>query len=474
VRAIRWRGWCALASASAVLYACRSIPPEPLAPERSAAALTARTLADPGLRDFLEANLGRATEPWPAQRWDLTGLTLAALYYQPGLDVSRAVWAGVDASIETAAGLPNPALSIAPEFTSNAAKGVNPWLASIHLDWMIETAGKREHRIRRARALSTAQRYVLAGEVWRVRSNLRNALLDLAAARARLAELSDEVTAQQELVALLEQRVTAGAASAAELSLPRLALIQSAADRADVRRQELVALARLAEEVGVPSRALEEVEIDFPLEEEGADLLDLPAEEAQRRALYARSDVLAALARYAASEDALRLELARQYPDLHVGSGYQFDQGQNKWAIGATIELPVLNRNHGPIAEAEAARAEAAARFVALQAAVLAEIERALANRRGAGEQVARLESLVGERRDALERAQSGLALGAFDRLSVVAAQVELARGRIALVDARVALQRALGDLDTAVQGRLVGAEAIERSERPLPGSGPS
>lgn len=461
---------CALLAGVVVVAGCRSIPPAPLAPERSAAALEARSLADPGLRAFVEANLEPPPPVWPPPRWDLSALTLAALYFQPSLDVSRAQWAGVAAGVETAAGRPNPAITLAPEFSSNPEKGLSPWLMTVHLDWTIETAGKRGHRIDRARALSAAERYVVAGEAWRVRGEVRAALVDLAAARARAAGLAEEVSAQQALVSLLEARVRAGAASLADLTQPRLTEIQATADHADAERQALDGLARLAAAVGVPSRALEEVELDFSLEAEGAPLLALDEGEAKRAALVGRSDLLAELARYAAAEAALKLELARQYPDIVMGSGYQLDQGQNKWAIGATVELPVLNRNEGPIAEAEAARQQAAAQFVALQAGVLAQVERAVANRRGASQQVSRLDALVAERSAQLERARSGLALGAFDRPSVVSAQAELARGRVALVDARAQLQRALGDLEAAVQGPLVAPEAVERSQRPLPG----
>lgn len=461
---------CALLGAGVLMAGCRHVPPAPLAPEQSAADLLARTLDDPGLRAFAEANLEPPPPTWPPPRWDLRALTLAALYFQPSLDVSRAQWAGVAAGVETAAGRPNPALTLAPEFSSNPDKGVSPWLATVHLDWTIETAGKRGHRIDRARALAAAERYRVAEDAWRVRTEVRAALVDLAAARARAADLGEEVAAQQALVSLIETRVRAGAASLADLTQPRLASIQATADHADAERQALDALARLAAALGVPTRALEGVELDFSLESAGTPLLDLDENDAKRAALVGRSDLLAELARYAAAEAALKLELARQYPDLVLGSGYQLDQGQNKWAIGVTLELPVLNRNEGPIAEAEAARRQAAARFVALQASVLAQIERAVANRRGASEQVSRLVALVAESASELERARSGLALGAFGRPRVVSAQVELARGRVALVDARAQLQRALGDLEAAVQGPLIPPGAVEPSPRPLPG----
>jgi len=47
----------------------------------------------------------------------------------------------------------------------------------------------------------------------------------------------------------------------------------------------------------------------------------------RRQALQGRADVLAALSDYAASESALQLEVAKQYPDVHLNTGYEYDQG---------------------------------------------------------------------------------------------------------------------------------------------------
>src|SRR5206468_88698 len=99
---------------------------------------------------------------------------------------------------------------------------------------------------------------------------------------------------------------------------------------------------------------------------------------AQRIGLINRLDVRRGLADYAAAEAELRLEIAKQYPDVHIGPGYQFDQGQNKYAIGVTVELPVFNQNKGPIAEALAHRRQAAAEFVRVQAQAIGQIELAL------------------------------------------------------------------------------------------------
>lgn len=49
-----------------------------------------RTLADPALKRFIEANLKRRLEPWPPESWDLPKLTLAAHYFRTSADKSAA------------------------------------------------------------------------------------------------------------------------------------------------------------------------------------------------------------------------------------------------------------------------------------------------------------------------------------------------------------------------------------------------
>ena len=103
----------------------------------------------------------------------------------------------------------------------------------------------------------------------------------------------------------------------------------------------------------------------------------------------------------------MKLEIAKQYPDAHLGTGYQFDQGENKWALGLSVEIPVLNRNQGPIAETEAKRGEAAARVLALQARIVGEVDRCDSCARGAGDRGTRDRATRAARRRAGSRHRS-------------------------------------------------------------------
>ena len=438
--------------ALALLTGCARFQPQPLSPETSAAGLEGRSLGDLDLKAFLEASSGRELKAWPAKQWDFEMLTLAAFYYQPSLSVARAAWDDAQAGIQTAGARPNPSLSYTPQYVFNP-EGAPPWLHTLSLDVPIETAGKRGARVEQAKQLSESARLNIAATAWQVRAQLRVGVIDYVAAQRREALLRQEVELQQQVVAALEQKRDAGAVAPAEILPSRLLLQKSLLDLSDAERQQAEARARVAEAIGVPLGALNGVEVvyDLAVLPAGPDRLTSP--EVRRQALTGRADVLAALADYAASEAALRLEIAKQYPDIHLSTGYEYDQGQNKWAfLGLGVELPLLNRNEGPIAQAEARRKQAAARFEAVQAKAIAEIDRALAVYEAARKSRTSAEALLQAQRKQQESVEQQLQAGAAERLDVLAAQVDLAASRLMLADTETTLHQGLGELEDAVQ----------------------
>lgn len=444
---------------------CITYQSEPLASERTLESLDARSLNDPALHAFVSANLPRDYPEWPPKEWDLPALTLVAFYFHPVLDVARAQWGVAAAGKKTAAGRPNPTVSLQPGYNLNAAAGVTPWIPGLTFDWPIETAGKRGKRISHAEHLAAAARLNLLTAAWQVRANLRAALLDHSAAARRAALLQDRFIAEQQFVTLLEQRFAAGAIARLEITPAQLALIKTATDLAEAKRQRDESKARVAEALGLPVRAIADAGFRF-------DLGDAPAVkeglyvEVRRQALLGRADLLAALAEYAATESSLQLEIARQYPDIHFNPGYQWDQGESKWTLGVSLELPVLNHNRGPIAAAQAKRTEAAGKFVALQAKVIAEIDRALASRAAVQEQLRQGETLRDTHHKQVEAMQAAFNVGGADRLELQSALIEAAASELARLDAQVKAQQALGQLEDALQQPFAALAVIERSPR--------
>lgn len=444
--------------------------PKPLAAAGVAAGFESRSLADPGLRAFLETN--RVAGEWPRSTWELETLTLAAFYFSPDLDVARAQWGTAQAGSRTAGQRPNPTVTASPQYDTTTLTP-SPWVAAINLDIPIETAGKRGFRLAQARHLSDAARLNIASTAWQVRGKLRRALVDFYAASEQEKLLAAQQAAQGQQVTLLEAQFAAGAISSAEVTRERIALDTIRLAAHDAQRQQAESRVALAEAIGVPVGALDGVQISFAGLDRVPPGMDVPT--ARREALLNRADVLAALSEYAASEAALQLELAKQYPDIHLNPGYEFDQGDNKWGVGLSVELPVLNQNQGPIAEAEARRAENAARFNALQARVVAEIERGVAAYDASLKKSVTANALMAHLEEQERVLRGRFEAGEVARSEVIAGLVELGSARIARAEALAKAHQALAQLEEALQSAvLLPTDALHLSQDPKASRSPS
>ena len=429
---------------------CATFRPQPISPAQTALTFESRRLDDVKLKEFLEKNLHCEVTPWPPGSFDFTMLTLVAFYYHPDLDVARAQWGAAQAGVITAGQRPNPSIGFLPQYNVNAVSGVSPWILDFTFDIPIETAGKRGYRIAQAKYLSEAARLNIATVAWQIRSRLRVSLLNLYAADQSEVLLKRQLAVQEDLVEQMERRLAVGEVSQPDVTLTRLFLDQIRLSLSESRKHSAEARSQTASALGLAADAIKRIEISFSFLEKPPQ--ELFPEDLRRQALLNRPDILSSLAAYAVSESALKLQIAKQYPDLHLGPGYEFDQGENKWGIGVSLTLPVFNRNQGPIAEAEAHRKEAGALFMSLQAQVIAEIERALAGYEGAIRKLEEADSLVSDKERQLQSAQAMFNVGEADRLTFLGARLELLSSRLSRLEALVQAQQSLGLLEDALQ----------------------
>jgi outer membrane protein TolC len=126
-----------------------------------------------------------------------------------------------------------------------------------------------------------------------------------------------------------------------------------------------------------------------------ATLVPLGADSLGALALTRRPEMGRVLANYAAAEAELRLEVARQYPDLELGPGFIWDQGVHRWTLALALPNLLGFRNRAAITQAEAARAAAGARVVETQEGLLAEVDAALSRCLGAALERAAADSQV-------------------------------------------------------------------------------
>jgi outer membrane protein TolC len=235
-----------------------------------------------------------------------------------------------------------------------------------------------------------------------------------------------------------------------------LAQIELAKNHLAIRNGEgqvAEARAALAASIGISAAGLEGFDFAWADLDSPPSAESLSPDEIRRDATVNRLDIRRALAQYAATEAALQVEIAKQYPDLSIGPGYTYEEKNNFFNVGLSTTLPLFNRNQGPIAEAEARRKEAADTLVEKQAQVISESERALALYTSALRELTEADQSLRNLQDTqVQMMQRAVALGEEDQLTLNGLKIESAAVARARLDALTRAQSALGGLEDAVQ----------------------
>jgi outer membrane protein TolC len=410
-------------------------------------------MSNAGLCQYLNANLDTKLSSCPPPQWNLAALTLVGFYYSPDIAVADARVREADAAVITARAVPNPTVHLGPQFREAISPNFAPWgIGSFNLDLPIETAGKRGYRTAEAQRLADAAR-LAAGEIaWGVRSRIRAALLQyLLDLRERDLSAHEAETLAQ-VVRLFEQRVNAGGASQ-----PELYLAQGSHQGARLKFIEIVTRVSadrnvLSAALGVPLQALDGGAFSWPGFDSPPSQQLLSPAEIQQLALLNRIDLRRQLAQYASADETLKLEIAKQYPDINISGGYSWEGGENIFELGPSAVLPVFNQNQGPIAEAEAKRGEVAAQFLALQAGIIEQSQTTLTRYRGAlgALGAARSAAEFGAKR--LGQATRAVAVGESDTAVLAQFQLQDLSAQQGLLDSLTNAQTALGALEDSIQ----------------------
>ncbi len=431
------------------LCGCATFQRENLSPDRTASDLENRTLDSLELKEFIESAIGREVSPWPQESWNLEMLGLAALYYHPSLEVARAQWRITEAGIVTAGQRPNPSVGFIPQYHANPG-GKSPWTLIFSGDIPIETAGRRSYRISQARHLSNAAKQRIIETSWQVTSGIRKSFLNLYGSMQRRIYLKERLDLQKEIFDLLEKRLHVGEESRVVVTGAKISMDQMRI--AFLESENAIAQARitLAGALGVQAAALDHINFSFDFLE--VPLTTIETQDLKKKALLKRADVLSLLSEYEAAQSKLQLEIARQFPDFHLGPGYSWDQGDNEWSLGFSLTLPVLNRNEGPIAEAKARVGEIASRFVLLQAGIIGQIESTADAYRSSVGKLREADSLLSIQERRYADMQLRFSLGEEDRLALLAAGLELSTSRQTRLEAFIEVEQSLGVLEDALQ----------------------
>lgn len=414
---------------------------------------------DPTSTEFNQylLNNGYEAERLPIQQWGLDELTYCALFFHPNLDVARAQWRSAQATKATAAGRAVPTINsnIAHSNASDPTK--KPFAFGLSIDIPIETANKRNIRIENAQHLSQTAKLEIAQNAWQLRQNISLTLTEYQFNLTQLRLYTEERLQRQEIVNMYQKRVSAGAASNIELSNAKLQLQTVSSALNAVQQNKLVLLSKLASNVGLPLTRVETMSLEL---ENKRELQDIPSKDLQTSALLNRIDIRIALERYSVAETKLKLEIAKQYPDIVISPGSAYEFGDNIWSLGLSSLLTLLNKNKLGIAEATMLREVEAAQFEALQTKVMLDANIANAEVNQAMQALEHQKRLLTQQQSNTQRMQRKLTVGEIDRLEMTYAKLEDINAEKNVALATFQLNKSLDQLENTLQKPLVNNES--------------
>ena len=227
-----------------------------------------------------------------------------------------------------------------------------PFEFGLMLEWTIPISGRLGVERDLASAAYEAELRRVVEAEWAIRMQVREAWAHWSEALLRQELLGNFVTDTQRVVELTDRLEEAGEFTRVEARLIRGQLASARLEAAGAALAVQAASSELYELIGLwPGGSLELLpELSSPAGSEQEVDID--------RLITSNLSLAVSRAEYQAAEEALRLEIRKQYPDLTIGAGYG-NEDDDRLLLGLSIPIPALNGNRAGIAAAEAKRDQA-------------------------------------------------------------------------------------------------------------------
>lgn len=297
--------------------------------------------------------------------------------HSPDLKQAVAAFETATAKADVATPLANPALTTGPTFAfgNDVGGGALGGIAGLGLS--LPLGGRLSAMDDLNQVKAEVARIETIARFRELYVDLRRRWARMIAAKAMLQTAEELATSVGQSITTARRLVEAGSAAAIDVALLELEGGRSEAVVFQARTKLAMARADISELVGVGASVFLNVgngsTPELPLE--------LPDKVALQAALQeGHPNLLRLRAAYEQAESALRLEIARQYPDLRIGPMITDESGEQKMVLGLTlgIELPIFDRNQQAIAWATSRREECRVRYEAEANRALGQLERAM------------------------------------------------------------------------------------------------
>ena len=244
----------------------------------------------------------------------------------------------------------------------------------------LETANKR--LIRYEIALNTSQSayedYRLLS--WNERLMLINALIQYSFNIKKINTIKNELFSRQSIYLMTKKRFETGVEDNIQLQQSKIALQLVENKLKSFQINQLSIRKQIAQKAGIKLHHLEKnplladniinnlMNIMQTIDDEKISLF-------RENAIQTRIDLRRDLANYARAEAALKLEVAKQYPDIKFSPAYLYDFGDKIWTLGISTLIPNLEKNKALIAKAESFRESESSKIIDMQLAIANDID---------------------------------------------------------------------------------------------------
>lgn len=463
-----------LSISCSLLLACATekYTAKPLSIEKTTAKIFAKDPSEASFKNYLIKQGYRETE-LPFKSWGLDELTLCALYFHSKLDVAKAQLGLVNAQIDSAGQKQNPILNANLAHSDQANGDKRPWAYGLNVEIPIETTNKRETRIEEAQANAAASRMDVASTAWQLRSQIAKDLLEYHETIANAQLIQTELTTQTEIANMLQKRGDKGLASKTELSFAQLTQLKTQSTLNNEQAKSAEMNARLASDVGLTLEkfkqfSIKNLDIDTALSQQISALGDnFSTKNLQETALLNRIDIRRALAKYAAAEAKIKLEIARKTPDISLSPGIAFEYGDSIWSLGFSTLLNLLRKNPTLINEAKQLREIEGAQFEALQAQIIGDLTQHLANYEASKQSLNQAQSQYASQLQHMQKLQKQFDAGLTDRLELKQASLSNIALQAQVLNSKFKLLKAANDIEDVMQHPLYNNFQIPNLTQP-------
>ncbi len=352
-----------------------------------------------------------------------------AVLVNPGLRAERAQHQIEAAQLLQAGLLPNPQLTAGLELPYQSSPPDNFTAYNLGLDWEITALIAHDQKKRAASAALASVNLEIAWKEWQVSQEAKAAAFDVIALEGQLEAAREADQQLGENLKAVQNAVNQHHKTLLELSAARTSAQDAHA--VTIAQQKALSLQTLAfkRALGFPPDRAAVVRAPDPLPAR----LDPPREGELLRGLEERRLDLVALRRGYESQDAtLRAAILAQFPKINIGFSNARDTSNvHTFGIGATIDIPLFDRNQGVIAASTATRQKLFDEYATRVFTARSDIAIAIADIAAINDQIAAAQDAIPGFEQLVRTYEQALQQGHVDVLSAYAARSTLWQRRI-------------------------------------------